>query len=294
MALMNLWRSNKRYLLLVSIILIGVGGWVLYPSDSDIFDWYLKAEKGNELSLKKLQVIGFLGNEQANYCLGGLYKGGKGVKKDFEKSIEYYQKTRGRGSFEIAEIKRKEEDWIEAKRYYEIAADSDYGWGCNAENILGIIYQNGYGVPIDYNRAIDWYTKAVAHGSAASALNLADIYALGIGVRQDYAKAIALYRKAIVMDLLQFEVIGKAAYRLGVIYIDGKGVKKDTSEGIKWLQKSAAFFNDEALMRLGYMHMYGNPVKMDHVKAREFFGKACDNGNRQGCILFKLLSSQVE
>ena len=56
-----------------------------------------------------------------------------------------------------------------------------------AQNNLGVMYDNGEGVPQDDAEAVRWYRKAAEHGNATAQYNLGDRYRLGLGVPQDDA-----------------------------------------------------------------------------------------------------------
>ncbi len=58
-----------------------------------------------------------------------------------------------------------------------------------AQNILGVMYEKGGGVPQDYARAVKWYRKAAEQGDAVAQGNLGLMYHNGQGVTQDYAQA---------------------------------------------------------------------------------------------------------
>src|SRR5262249_17115377 len=47
----------------------------------------------------------------------------------------------------------------------------------NAEYNIGLMYEQGEGVPKDARQALEWYRKAVAHGSAQAMNNVAWQYA---------------------------------------------------------------------------------------------------------------------
>jgi hypothetical protein len=61
---------------------------------------------------------------------------------------------------------------------------------------LGVCYYQGQGVPQDYAKAVEWYSKAAAQGYAPAQCNLGFCYSRGQGVPQDNAKAAEWYRKA--------------------------------------------------------------------------------------------------
>lgn len=65
-----------------------------------------------------------------------------------------------------------------------------------AQNGLGLLYDNGEGVPQNHGRALAWYRKSAAQGYAGAQYNLGLMYANGLGVPQSYEKARTWYQKA--------------------------------------------------------------------------------------------------
>lgn len=61
---------------------------------------------------------------------------------------------------------------------------------------LGLMYENGLGVPQDHVQAVTWYRKAAEQGHADAANNLGSLYDKGLGVKQNRAQAAVWYRKA--------------------------------------------------------------------------------------------------
>jgi uncharacterized protein len=62
----------------------------------------------------------------------------------------------------------------------------------SAQYNLGVMFDNGQGVPQDYATAVSWYRKAAEQGHAAAQNNLGLIFANGgQGVPQDYATAVS-------------------------------------------------------------------------------------------------------
>ena len=78
-------------------------------------------------------------------------------------------------------------------KQYRKAADQG---NPQAQFNLGVIYENGRGVPQDYAEAVRWYRKAAEQGFADAQENLGYMYSKGQGVPQDYAEAVHWYRKA--------------------------------------------------------------------------------------------------
>ena len=61
---------------------------------------------------------------------------------------------------------------------------------------LGIMYDEGKGVPQDARQAVHWYQQAAEQGHASAMFNLGRMYANGDGVPQDYVQAYAWYNVA--------------------------------------------------------------------------------------------------
>ena len=53
-----------------------------------------------------------------------------------------------------------------------------------AQSFLGVMYENGRGVPQDYDEAVKWYRLAAAQGDAHAQYNLGVMYENGKGVPQ--------------------------------------------------------------------------------------------------------------
>ena len=54
---------------------------------------------------------------------------------------------------------------------------------------LGLMYDNGEGVPQDYQEAVKWFRPAAEQGNAYAQNNLGLMYRSGYGVPQDYVQA---------------------------------------------------------------------------------------------------------
>ena len=84
----------------------------------------------------------------------------------------------------------------------------------------------------------------------------------------------------------------RAQFNLGNLYVNGEGVRQDYVKAREWYEKSAAQGSAEAQFNLGVMYVKGYGVRQDYVKAREWFGKACDNGSQTGCDWYRDLNNR--
>ena len=99
---------------------------------------------------------------------------------------------------------------------------------------LGVMYENGRGVPQDDAYAGGWYRLAADQGYADAQFNLGIMYAFGVGMPQDYAEAVRWYR------LAADQGHAPAQGNLGDMYADGQGVPKDYVDAHLWLNLAAA------------------------------------------------------
>jgi Sel1 repeat len=107
--------------------------------------------------------------------------------------------------------------------------------GCPfAQCILGVMYQNGKGVPKNVHTAIGWYTKSAKQGNPVAEEHLGEIYQFGEqGIKQDNAEAKNWYRRAAHHGSQKAQV---ALFKMFVNSHTGN----EAAEGRSWLQQACA------------------------------------------------------
>jgi uncharacterized protein len=70
-----------------------------------------------------------------------------------------------------------------------------------------------------------------------------------------------------------------AQNNLGILYLDGKGVKQDTSEALRYLSLSAASGSSLGQNNLGGLYREGKGVSRDYAKAAQWFTASAAQGN---------------
>ena len=70
-----------------------------------------------------------------------------------------------------------------------------------------------------------------------------------------------------------------AQNNLGILYLDGKGVKQDTSEAVRYLSLSAASGSSLGQNNLGGLYREGKGVPRDYAKAAQWFMASAAQGN---------------
>ena len=139
--------------------------------------------------------------------------------------------------------------------------------------------------------AMKWYTKAAEGGDRGAQFELAEMYnrmndfgqsenSRRVGVTDadcDYESAMKWYLKAAKS---KYPHPG-AMYRIGMLYLDGKGVPQNTETAIKWLElgaKGGAGWASEALTDL---YRSGKATKKNTARALELLNKEAERGSHE-------------
>jgi len=119
------------------------------------------------------------------------------------------------GPFEDAEAAYRRGDYTTAFNLWRPLAEQGDAY---AQDVLGIMYVGGLGVPEDDAEAVKWYRRAADQGLAIAESALGIMYEQGHGVPRDYAEAVRCYRLAVEQGLAM------AQTHLGDMYYRGLGV----------------------------------------------------------------------
>jgi len=90
------------------------------------------------------------------------------------------------GPHEDANAAYLKQDYTTALRLYRQLADQG---NAHAQDMLGLLYELGQGVPQDYAQAAKWFRLAADQGNAGAQYRLGHMYDLGQGVPQDNVEA---------------------------------------------------------------------------------------------------------
>ena len=132
----------------------------------------------------------------------------------------------------------QEKDYAAALSEFKTLADAGVA---NAEFMVGVMYEYGYGVDADAATAAKWYRRAANRGLASAQYNLSVFYQLGRGVELDLAEAVRLSRMAAEKGH------AVAQTNLGVSYMVGEGIERDLIEAWKWLTIAVRLLEGVAL-----------------------------------------------
>lgn len=199
-----------------------------------------------------------------------------GLPLDEKKGFELLQKVCDNGNMDgctmlaaiysgIIEIKtyKIQKDYTKAFKLFKMACSKDNADGCLG---LGISYNNGIGVKIDITDALEYYEKGCSLGSALSCENTAYMY---------FDSTFSSYPPDIDKD---------APYT--------KRKKKDNNKAFIFANKACTLNAAGACVAMGVWYHNGMQVDRQIIvaqnfyKGNEFFLKACDLGNYDGCNSF--------
>lgn len=143
-----------------------------------------------------------------------------------------------------------------------------------AQNAMGVLYLQGWGVISDPERAFSYFQLSAGQGNEKGSMNLAHAYRTGVGVNQSCIKA-----RDLLMPYANNGNAGAQA-RVGMIYDSGcTDLAPDPKEAFRWYSKAAAQDDPYGLGNLGAMYGLGLGVDQNYPEAMKYYRKAADLGN---------------
>lgn len=151
-----------------------------------------------------------------------------------------------------------DKDAVVAVHYFELAAEQGFA---KAQYNLGVIHANDYGISQNFIKAAKWFQQASEQGHPDAQHELSLLLSIGLGVGKNETEAYILAKKAAEQGL------DVAQYTLSVFYEIGFGVEKNKTLASKW--KLAAtkqgIVNESSF--LGLQYLFGDGVDQDWRKA---------------------------
>ena len=212
-----------------------------------------KQSQWSDEEFARIQRLAEKGHHEAQFWLGNHYVG----QRDFSLALKYFQDAAKQGN-------------------------------SKAQQGLGFLYEQGFGVPQDYQKAFDLYVQSAGQGFSGAQNNLGYMYQEGKGVPQDYAKAVYWYQKAAEQGNWRGQT------NLAFMYFNGLGVEQDYRKAVFWLQKAADENNIiNAKLMLG--QLYAALIDADRIQrvsrnsqahdflnlSREWYQKALEQGKQE-------------
>ncbi|KAG2372909.1 hypothetical protein C9374_008840 [Naegleria lovaniensis] len=169
-----------------------------------------------------------------------------------------------------------------------------------SQNMMGNLYFEGKGVPINYIKAKEYYELAAQQNYSSGVHNMGNMYYYGHGVAQDYMKAKECFELASQKALLEITCHNNYAFEnhyseamcaLGMLFQFGLGVDQSHEKAKECYEAAAKHHSAKAYYNLGVMNYLGHGVPIDMVKAREYYELAAaqnhsDAINEMGNLYF--------
>lgn len=221
-----------------AMFLEGVG---VLQSDKSALHWFSEAASNHAA---------------AQFAVGSMYSGGRGVEKDHAEAFLWYYKSAVRGN-------------------------------TDAQCAVAYAYKDGVGVEPSDSQAFKWFkTSAVKGNSASAQYGLGYMLDQGRGCDENDGAAIGWYQKA----AHQNHVMAQLA--LAMMYLSDNGVGTNLSEGIGWARKAADQGESTAQYLLGNLYELGRGVPKDENVAIMWYRRAASQGEERAAIAVRRLAGQ--
>ncbi|MDV4150684.1 tetratricopeptide repeat protein [Clostridium sp. AL.422] len=262
-------------------------------------------EKDIDKSLYWYKKAALKGNIFAQYSLGFIYYEGELVEKNLDCAFKWYKEAAEKGfapaQYALSYLYKNgegcEQNNFKAYYWLEESADNDFE---DAYYILGQSYLEGNNIDTDYKKAFHYLSKGLSKNDKHCLESLGDMYYWGLYVEEDKEKAFSLYDKSIEEgNASLYYKIGKlheenenfeeallnyykghgngdvkCTQRLGVMYLDGKGVNSDKVKGFEYIKTAAESGDSHSLYIMGLLFLNEN-----REKAQEYLIEAYRKGS---------------
>jgi hypothetical protein len=215
------------------------------------------AEKDAVKAFQYYKKAGDLGDAQAAYETGELYRFGEGTEKDNAKALTYYKKA-----YELGHTKANVTVYLmlnkDTTAYTAYLADCVNRKYFEAARDLAIIYISGDIVKTNMGTAMKWLEIGEKNNHAGC------IYVIGYLYRNGFKKV-----------------------KEGTITLNQSDA--DIPKAVEYYKKAAALGNTESMNNLAEMNMLGMEIKQDMPQAFDWFNKSCEAGDGYGCHMCSVM-----
>ncbi len=172
----------------------------------------------------------------------------------------------------------------ENKRVFRLLQKSANADNKESQYQLGLMYKNGIGTSKDPGKAKKWFGKAASNGSLNARVALSEM------LRQDTARQGQKIDTFDTNSRFNFSsgsshlIAAKkgdinAQYKLGVMYIEGDVLEKNSSEAARWLRSAAKRNHLGAQLKLGELLYRGVDLDRNFVESAMWYRKAAEQGH---------------
>lgn len=203
-------------------------------------------------SLSWLEKSAAGGDSEGQYLLGAYYFQNGKIESDFRKAAGWFKQSSDHGCIPSllylglltgkgTGVTKNSEDGF---RMVSKAAEAGYP---QAQMFLGGMFIAGEGTNKDTKAGFNWVKRGADAGDSAAEILLADLYLEGIGIERNPEAARTILEKVYAKNDEQVHV---AAFQLGWMYMEGKGVPVNTVKAFNWMYIAAKAHYSESEQRL--------------------------------------------
>lgn len=189
-------------------------------------------------------------------------------------------------NYKLGEEYEAKKDYLNAFKYYKIAAENGSG---NAWNSLGNLYYEGNGVEQDKAKAFECFNKGYALGNYRALSNMAIFYINGEVIERNFDKGYMLLKNAAEAG------DENAMDNLGFIHWKGIGsINKDKNIAKRWFQEAADKGFLDSIKHLAYLYWddgYGESFNFDNAK--KWFLKAAEAGDLESLRMLAEIADRI-
>jgi localization factor PodJL len=156
-----------------------------------------------------------------------------------------------------------------------------------AQEVLGLEYVDGDGVPENEAEGARWLERSAARGEAVAAYRLGTMYERGHGVAADPAKATQWYAVAAKAGNR------KAMHNLAVAYAQGSGVQKNLLLAAQWFSRAANLGLPDSQFNLAVLYERGFGVQQSLAEAYKWYAIAAGQGDAESRARMEAIASQL-
>jgi len=146
-----------------------------------------------------------------------------------------------------------------------------------ALNMLGQMYEHGWGVDADPEMARSYYERGARQGHLDSVNSLRAMKNKAYQAEFDNIKPAADAGDAVAQN------------RIGEMYEFGQGVKRDIDAAFGWYQKASEQGNVTAWHNLGRCYNFGTGVEQNYETAEAWYRKAAEQGHQEAMFFLGTL-----
>lgn len=182
----------------------------------------------------------------------------------------------------LLESKQKDERKKAFSLFKKLANQSYTTVQTDARYILGVCYENGYGITKSYPRAIRWY-KMVHHNIGNDLFN---DKAFEDRINKEIDKLLdELDNREIAPEVVDYLIdaaesgdVEAQKYLMELYQYGDRTIKPNEEEAAYWAERAVENGDEEAMDQLGHMYYYGQGVERNFRKGLDLMEMAAERG----------------